>query len=88
MPEPTREQWVAIQEHLAGGRMIEALKVYREATGVGLKEAKDAMEAYQEKLRAESPEQFPECSKSGCMGAVVLFAMILAGTAVVVHWIG
>lgn len=30
---------------LAAGRKIEAIKVYREATGVGLKDAKDAIEA-------------------------------------------
>jgi ribosomal protein L7/L12 len=30
---------------LQAGRKIEAIKVYREATGVGLKEAKDAVEA-------------------------------------------
>jgi large subunit ribosomal protein L7/L12 len=28
-----------------GGNMIQAIKVYRERTGVGLKEAKDAVEA-------------------------------------------
>jgi len=33
--------------HLAGeGRKIEAIKAYREATGAGLKDAKDAVEAY------------------------------------------
>jgi ribosomal protein L7/L12 len=29
----------------AGGRKIEAIKVYREITGLGLKEAKDAVDA-------------------------------------------
>lgn len=30
---------------VAGGNKIEAIKVYREHTGLGLKEAKDAVEA-------------------------------------------
>ena len=30
---------------LRRGKMIEAIKIYREVTGVGLKEAKDAVEA-------------------------------------------
>ncbi len=31
-------------ELLAGGKKIEAIKVYREETGVGLREAKDAVD--------------------------------------------
>ena len=34
-----------VRSLLAEGRKIEAIKVYREATGAGLKEAKDAVEA-------------------------------------------
>jgi ribosomal protein L7/L12 len=33
-----------VQRHLASGNKIEAIKHYREATGVGLAEAKDAVE--------------------------------------------
>jgi ribosomal protein L7/L12 len=36
-----------IQALLAAGNKIEAIKVYREMTGLGLKEAKDAVEAMQ-----------------------------------------
>jgi len=75
MPEPTEQQWLAIQQELASGRMIQAIKLYREATGLGLKEAKDAMEAYHAKLRAEAPDRFPEMAKTGCMGVIILFAM-------------
>jgi len=72
MAEPTQEQWLEIQGHLSSGRMIQAIKSYREVTGVGLKEAKDAMEAYYEKLRAEAPDRFPERAKSGCAGVILL----------------
>jgi len=33
-----------VREHLAAGRKIQAIKEYRAATGVSLKEAKDAVE--------------------------------------------
>ena len=53
-PEPRRtgpapvcppEVLAKLREHLKAGRKIEAIKAYREATDVGLKEAKDAVEA-------------------------------------------
>ena len=43
--EPTPALPPAVFEHLAAGRKIQAIKEYRAATGVGLKEAKDAVEA-------------------------------------------
>ena len=45
-PEQAQDSWMDEVQALANsGRKIEAIKVYREATGVGLKEAKDAVEA-------------------------------------------
>lgn len=38
----------AVREQIERGNKIEAIRLYREATGVGLKEAKDAVEAMQE----------------------------------------
>jgi hypothetical protein len=78
MGEPTTEQWQEIQAHLFAGRKIQAIKVYREAAGVGLKEAKDAMEAYAAKLYEQSPQSFAKdpTAKSGCLG---VFLLILLG---------
>ncbi len=87
MAEPTQEQWVTIQAALADGKMIEAIKVYRAATGVGLKEAKDAMDAYYEKLRAEAPDRFPERAKTGCAGIILMFVMVSAGIAGAAIWL-
>ncbi len=42
-----------ILEQLRAGKKIEAIKLYREQTGLGLKEAKDAVEAIE---RGETPE--------------------------------
>ncbi len=39
-----------VEDFILRGKKIEAIKAYREATGVGLKEAKDAVEAIQRKL--------------------------------------
>ena len=39
-----------VQQRLRAGQMIEAIKVYRERTGVGLKEAKDAVEDIQRRM--------------------------------------
>jgi hypothetical protein len=73
---------------LREGRKIEAIKLYREITGVGLKEAKDAIERYHEELVMLHPEQFgipPEPTKSigptGCSG--VLLAMLVVSQLVV-----
>lgn len=41
-PEPGTP--AGVLEELLAGRKIQAIKVYREATGVGLKDAKDAIE--------------------------------------------
>jgi Ribosomal protein L7/L12 C-terminal domain len=82
-----------IREAIFAGRTIEAIKLYREFDpGAGLKEAKDAVEAMEKKLREESPQRFrveqPE-SKSvksvpgvqdgkGCFGVfIVVLAMAL-----------
>ena len=82
--EPAPEKTVGVPEHLANesdnellrllrsGNKIAAIKVYREQTGVGLKEAKDAVEA----LAAEH-EIAP--SSSGCAGAVLLAILLGSG---------
>ncbi len=43
----TRDTEAEIARWLSEGKKIEAIKVYRQVYGVGLKEAKDAVEAYQ-----------------------------------------
>ncbi len=39
-----------VRDLLASGKKIEAIKIYREATGLGLKEAKDAVEAIEREI--------------------------------------
>lgn len=40
-----QDEWAGVRDLLAKGRKIEAIKLYRERTGAGLKEAKDAVES-------------------------------------------
>ena len=40
-----------IQQLVTDGRKIQAIKLYRERTGVGLAEAKDAIEAWEDRYR-------------------------------------
>jgi hypothetical protein len=62
-----------IQDSILAGRMIEAIKLYRQHSGLGLKEAKDAVEEMERKLRVESREKFavdePEKKQEPSKGA-------------------
>ena len=55
-----------LSELLEAGQKINAIKRYRERTGVGLKEAKDAVERMQARLGP------PVVGRSGCLGLVAL----------------
>ncbi len=75
MTDPTDEQWSQIESHLYAGQKIAAIKVFREATGSGLKEAKDALDQHEHALRESHPERFTAPAKSGCGASVILFAL-------------
>lgn len=49
---------IQIRGMLEYRNLIEAIRVYREATGCGLKEAKDAVERLRDQLRQEDPARF------------------------------
>lgn len=74
MPSPTNAQLDAIADALRAGNKIEAIKIYREATGFGLKEAKDEVEAIEASLRTKFPGQFPAKAPAGkgCLGVLVV----------------
>lgn len=58
---------------LQGAKKIEAIKLYRERTGLGLKEARDAVEA----IAVEHHLGVP--SGSGCLGVVLFLTVLLGG---------
>ena len=83
LPEDKRQ---AILEAIYGARKIEAIKLVREATGCGLKEAKEFVEKLGAELYAKEPAKFTAAptGKSGCVGVVMAVAVILGVAAVVV----
>lgn len=64
-----------ITEAIFSGRKIEAIKLYREATGQGLKESKDFIEALTDRLREQHPDRVPAAT-SGCGATVLLMALV------------
>lgn len=70
MSDLNQTQLEAIAQALKAGDKIEAIKLHRDATGLGLKEAKTEIEALEANLRARHPEQFPakKAAGQGCLG--------------------
>ncbi len=62
-----------ILELLAAGKKIEAIKLYREQTNVGLKDSKDAVEALAVQHGIIPPPG------SGCLSVLVLLLCVLVG---------
>lgn len=73
------EKLTAISNALFAARKIEAIKIYRQCTGVGLYEAKQAVEAIEADLRSASPEKFSRAPGKGCLGVTV--SMVAFGCA-------
>ena len=71
----------AWQQPAAEGRKIEAIKIYREETGCSLKEAKDAVEAWQ---RAEGITASGPKSGQGCATSLLLIAVLIGLLGVVI----
>ena len=63
-----------VREAVTAGRKIEAIKLLREETGMGLKEAKHAVEDLQRSLGV------PYTSTSGgCSGVILVVGLVAAG---------
>jgi large subunit ribosomal protein L7/L12 len=67
-----------ILELLVVGKKIAAIKLYRERTGLGLKDAKDAVEALAARHGIVSP------ARSGCFGVVALLVLVVGW----MRWLG
>lgn len=71
-----------IKETIFSGQKIAAIKLYREATGAGLTDAKNEVEKIETELRAASPEKFKAApAGKGCLGVIVMIcaAVVLVG---------
>ena len=69
----------AIKTALFAGQKIEAIKLYRQISGQGLKEAKDFIEDLEEELRVSDPTRFAAGPRGqGCgVGVVAMIAVIV-----------
>ena len=77
-PDSDPAKLAAIETALFAGRKIEAIKHYREMTGLGLKESKEAVEQLEVELRAKVPEKFTSKAKTGCASVLVMGAGLAA----------
>lgn len=79
---PDRQTW--IEEALFKGKKIEAIKLYRDGTNLGLKESKEAVEKLEAELRQRVPEKFSVKAKDkGCL--VVMASMMLTIVAITIE---
>lgn len=82
MPDqPTQRQIEEIGDAIAGGRKIQAIKIYREATGKDLKAAKEFIDALIPRLKQQDPEKYATLSDpqtTGCASVVLLFIVAAA----------
>ncbi|MFC1743037.1 ribosomal protein L7/L12 [Candidatus Riflebacteria bacterium] len=63
-----------IMSEIFAGRKVAAIKIYRDVTGQGLKEAKEFVDGLQAELQKKHPQKFSTPQGSGCGGAVsILF---------------
>ncbi|MBA2116859.1 ribosomal protein L7/L12 [Bremerella alba] len=60
-----------IKQQIRQGNKLEAIKTLREESGIGLKEAKDQVDAIQAKMIADG-ETLPKAG--GCAGVLILIA--------------
>lgn len=77
VPEETKQQ---ITEAIFAERKIEAIKLYREATGEGLAEAKEFIETLTDELRDKSPEKFKPLTSDAAAGCGSSSLIFLAAT--------
>jgi ribosomal protein L7/L12 len=74
-----------IKAAIFGGRKIEAIKICRQATGLGLAEAKTVIDTMETELRKTDADKFTASAK-GCFGVIVLFVGAAAGFGVLLAY--
>ena len=79
------EQIEAVRDALFRGNKIQAIKSYREATGLGLAESKAFIDALELRLKQQEPEQFTAAAKkAGCIGVI---GFVGVSTALATRWL-
>jgi ribosomal protein L7/L12 len=79
------EQLTHVSNALYAGNKIEAIKLYRTATGKDLKDSKDAVEKLVVELEAQNPAMFAKQRRqSGSMATLVFWGALAAVVAYLV----
>jgi len=73
-----------VRQAIFAGQKIQAIKIYREATGHQLVDAKKFIDALTVRLREEEPESFTSSSSSGC--STVVCVLVFAAIGLVWLW--
>ena len=74
------ERLTAISNAIYAGNKIEAIKLYRMATGKDMKDSKDAVEKLAVELEARNPAMFAKQRRqSGSLATLVFWGAIVAG---------
>ena len=72
------ETFTQLAEALEKGRMIDAIKIYRDATGLDLKQSKDAIDSLYAELQKQDPDRFPERKQTvGCGSSAAAITVLL-----------
>lgn len=69
-----------VEHHLLRRQPLHAIKAYRQATGAGLAEAKEAVGRIEARLREQHPERFKGGLPGGCLLlalAAVFFSLLV-----------
>jgi len=75
--DPLQEK--QLRDALFAGQKIEAIKIYREAGGGGLKDAKEKVKTIEIELRKTNPDAFKHSgNKAGCLGMLVICVLFAA----------
>jgi hypothetical protein len=73
------DKMAVIKDAIFKGQKIAAIKHYREATGLGLAEAKNAVELLESQLRTNAPASFQKAKSSGCFSLVLVLIVAVVG---------
>ncbi len=73
----SREEIEKIEEELNAENKIEAIKIFRNFTGLGLKESKDNIEDHIRNLIERDPEKYGHLLSKGSTGCAGVFLIFL-----------
>ena len=82
--ELTEGEMRQIFDAIVSRRKIQAIKIYREATGTGLKEAKEAIEEITASLAEKHPELASK-NATGCLSLILVSVIFYYGATELSH---